>query len=106
MRLTYSNGSAWSLPVVAHAFFVALTLVVAAAPVAAQTITLNLSDSARAFVAPNAKLTVPVSVDLTSAGSKYGICSIKTDRKNQQQITNVATDDVIPPPDAAQWRRQ
>src|ERR1035437_8408271 len=69
MRITNSRRSDGNLPPVARAAVVAFALCVSAVSLAAQNITLNLSDSARAFVAPNAKLTVPVSVDLTSAGA-------------------------------------
>jgi hypothetical protein len=53
----------------ATALVLGLTVIVSALPLAAQTIALNVSDSARVFVAPSAKLTVPVSVDLTAAGA-------------------------------------
>src|ERR1035437_5702803 len=45
----------------------ALVLGGATARLVAQTISLNLGDSARVFVAPSAKLIVPLSVDLTAA---------------------------------------
>jgi alpha-tubulin suppressor-like RCC1 family protein len=70
VRLRLLVGRFAALPCTREAVLaVGLSLAACSAPLAAQTITLNLSDSARAFVAPNAKLTVPVSVDLTSAGA-------------------------------------
>src|ERR1035437_4674143 len=69
MRVTRAHRYAGSVPALARALLVALALGLATGPLAGQTITLNVSDSARVFVAPSAKLTVPMSVDLTAAGA-------------------------------------
>ena len=51
------------------AVFVALCISAFSVPLGAQTITLNVSDSVRVLVAPSARLALPVSADLTSAGA-------------------------------------
>ena len=68
MCVMHSNGSGGNLLTAGRALLVALALCGLAAPAASQTIALNVSDSARMIIAPNAKLAVPVSVDLSAAG--------------------------------------